>query len=162
MLCTLHLRLHRSSPHGEQNVLGTLACPVRQLNLMRTNHFGPRIKALNTVVFENAAIDIFQAVKLSVKLRLEHAPVKRPEAHIPTVSLRIRNRTGKLAGKDHKFLGHTATDHTGSAITVFFGQSHFRSALCRHPRGAYAPRTAANDEKIIIKAHAAFLSPSNR
>ena len=146
---------NRAPAGGDQDMLGAFAAAIRQLDSMRIKQPCPRVKTLDAVGLENAAIDIFKPVQLGMQLALKHRPVKAPGMHGPAIGLRIGDRCGIFRGKHHQLFRHTAADHTGAAIAVLFGQGHFCAALCGHARRAHPARAATDHEKIIVECHAA-------
>jgi hypothetical protein len=61
---------------------------------------------------------------------------------------------GKVRGVHQQFLGHTATDHAGAAVTVLFANAHPRAVPRGNPRGANTAGTSADHKQVeIVVSH---------
>ena len=150
------VRLDGVTAGRQQDMAGALVRAIGKGNRMGIDQHGSLIESIHPVVFQNTAIDILQPIQFRVQFLLENRPAKRGGGNLPSIACGLLQGGAVAAGKNHQFLRHTAANHTGAAIAVFFCQSHAGAFLCRQARGAHATRATPDNEEIIVKRHACF------
>ena len=146
----------RAAAGGHKDVGGGLDRAVRQLDRMRVADARALVVDIDARRFQPALVDPFQPRQLLVQLRAERRPVEPPRLDLPAIGARFLDSVGRLGCEDHQLLGHAAPDDAGAAEPAFLGQRHAGAVLaCRDPGRADAARSPADDEKVVVEAHAA-------
>ncbi len=124
------------------------------LDRVRIEQFCVRVKGFNPGVVQQLLIDTFQPVDFLVLVGDQAVPVKAGFTDPPAETGGILEILVIMAGVGQQLFGHTASDHTGSAVTVGFRQAYPRAGRRRHARTAHATGSATDHKKIeVITAH---------
>src|SRR5581483_10315741 len=140
----------RRSAGANQDIGGPDTFAVCHLHGVRINERGAALENLDARLLQKRAVNLFEAPDFLVLVGDQGFPVERDMRNGPAESGGILEFAMKPRSVDQKLLRHTATDHTGAAKPIFFGESDASAMLGRDARSTDAAGASAYDEKITI------------
>ncbi len=118
---------------------------------MRIDELGTRLQDLGIGAGKPLLVEPFQPRDLAVLGGNQLLPVERAFADRPAEAGCILEMFVELRSVDEELLRHAAADHAGAAVAVFLGDRHLLAERGCDARAAHAPRTAADDEEVVVE-----------